>query len=82
MKKFTFLTLAMLAAATTANADMTLQQKIAADSQRDPYAEAGNSNKLVFEEIDVVEEFIEPKAAEQMKPSKIFKLEKGNTIVK
>lgn len=80
MKKALFiLTIIFMSNAASA---MTLQEQIAADSVRDPYAEAPSiADVIEIEEVITIEGYIEPKAAEQMKPSKIFKLDHGNTVV-
>ena len=81
MKKTLFIA-TMILASNVAQAEMTLLEKIAADADRDPYAESSSSSYQVFEEEVLTEEYIAPEAAEQMKPSRNFKLENGNTVIK
>lgn len=61
---------------------LTLQEQIAADAARDPYAETpATPIKYKINRITTTEGYIPPAAAEQMQPSKIFKMKKGNTVI-
>ena len=69
--------------AEAAEKKLTLIQQIQFDSERDPYAESTSAPTIVEIETEVItEEYVEPEAAEQMKPSKHFELKNGNTVVK
>jgi hypothetical protein len=61
---------------------LTMQEQIAADAARDPYAETKREPiKYRINKTTTTEGFVPAPAAEQMQPSKIFKMKKGNTVV-
>ena len=62
---------------------LTLQEQIAADAARDPYAEAPASPiKYQIKETVVTEGYEPPVAAEQMQPAKFTKMKNGNTVIR
>ena len=76
------LLLAQNAQATEASKPLTLQQQIAIDAARDPYAETKNTPiKYQIKQTTTTEGYIPPAAAEQMRPAKYLKLKKGNTVI-
>lgn len=62
--------------------NLTMQEQIRLDAQRDPYAEAAAISPIVIRETIITEGYIAPEAAEHMQPSKYFELRNGNTIVR
>lgn len=70
--------------AQAAEKQLSLQEQIRLDAQRDPYAEAVRSDNVDASGITIVDQYyIEPVAAKQMQPSKVFKTDKhGNIKIK
>lgn len=85
MKKALVITALILTQITAHAAEKTptLAEQIAADAARDPYAETQKQPlRYELEETTIIEGYQPPAAAEFMQPSKVFKVQNGNIVVK